>query len=1138
MLPPTNVLNPEGEEEEGLSSHFTFRKAMKIIRSREMQIIVLGTIFITLIVGLQLIVSYGWFHLCQTVVIVLTCAMIWATFLFSQSAFMDGFFMILGTGYLFVGVIILFAKGVALGTNVVDIGGRYMGNVFLQLDIISRVIEVVSWGVGLIFAHRSFKSGVKLLVSVTLFWIVFCTLSLLAIFKWNIFPLVATREPDPNGGVIVVPSTFRNVVAALWIPEFIAIFIFLCFRRKYFTDTVFVFLSLALFLRIVNVIVNAVLQDLSVNDLQVAQYLTKMASFCFIYFSVGTSVLRDPLKTLYYALNLKRIALENQTQVISWMIDQVPSICILLDDNLTVTHVNKFGNQKLKLSPRAPLLNDEFLNFVHFESDAKRSDIKQQIHNLVHNRSQQNYVIFSTESTTTEANKVIEWTLKLVRSNSGLAQSSSGTSSANSSDLESGSLRSETEGTGTSNSQVTVLCLGRDVTDEMESQELLKEARYNAERLALMQENFVANTSHELRTPLNCIVGVTDLLMMQEKTESEGEMISMIRTSANSLLALINDLLEFAKLKQGQMKLSYGPIRLRSFVRNCVESMSVLYEKSGIDLCYWISRDCPEIFDNDENRLRQILFNLLSNAVKFTKKGQIIVTIKLTAADGTRKPSLQRYLKFTVADSGVGMSESDLQNLFTRFFQAERGRSQKAGTGIGLSISKQIVELMGGTISVDSKLGSGSTFSFVIPLESSTYKSPEGVPLSGSSYSIFPENLPLSEYTNENHYVLICLRNPSVSNIISSALIAEYGFQCKTCGFENALNDFLVELSEGRTEHWEGIPPNINRISILLNLKDSSKLNTQVLHILQEKGIFIQIVFALSHSASCQTEMESENFRDFHLNLTRRPYNITKIANVLRSKAIFDQKSNNSSGKTNGSNEFEMKEMKQTPLGIKLASTSANNTASEIHAMVQEEQKKMESSPSFKPFESPMGTFSPTFEKVQFTPKIQTEDEIEEVQPLIQNQEQRLKVEDNEEKEKEESRQLVILIVEDDKTNQKVLQLMLKRIPDVSYEIANNGAEGVERYKERKLLGKKYDCIFMDSQMPVMDGGQATQEIRRLEEEDESIGKTYVTALTANALMDETNHHFRVLVDDYLTKPITFKTFSDKIEWIRSQRTD
>eukprot|EP01117_Protostelium_nocturnum_P010708 TRINITY_DN3855_c0_g2_i2.p1 TRINITY_DN3855_c0_g2~~TRINITY_DN3855_c0_g2_i2.p1 ORF type:complete len:527 (+),score=181.05 TRINITY_DN3855_c0_g2_i2:199-1779(+) len=134
-------------------------------------------------------------------------------------------------------------------------------------------------------------------------------------------------------------------------------------------------------------------------------------------------------------------------------------------------------------------------------------------------------------------------------------------------------------------------------------------------------------------------------------------------------------------------------------------------------------------------------------------------------------------------------------------------------------------------------------------------------------------------------------------------------------------------------------------------------------------------------------------------------------------------------------------------------------------------------------------------------------------------------------------RDLRILIVEDDKTNQKVLQLMLKRISGVVYQIAENGKEGVEKFLESHENNLPYDCIFMDSQMPVMDGESATSEIRRIEMERPEIGHTHVTALTANALMDEKNQLFRTLVDDYLTKPITFNTFSCKLQSLKDLLT-
>eukprot|EP01117_Protostelium_nocturnum_P010712 TRINITY_DN3855_c1_g1_i3.p1 TRINITY_DN3855_c1_g1~~TRINITY_DN3855_c1_g1_i3.p1 ORF type:complete len:1026 (+),score=408.75 TRINITY_DN3855_c1_g1_i3:322-3399(+) len=981
-------------------------------------------------------------------------------------------------------------------------------------------------------------------------------------------PLLFFHLLVENGKNVYNPTTFRVVVASMWPVYFAAIMVGLCFRRKHFTDTVFVFLFLALAFRIINVIVNATQYDFAQNAHQAAHYLTRLLSFCFIYFSVGTSVLREPLKTLFYSLNLKQAALQNQTSVISWMIDQVPSICILMDDRGNVNHINKFGSSKLKLSPRSPLIHQDLFKFLQFESESKRGIAKKQVKEMVLDRNPNAYVIFTSQSTEVENNRVIEWTLKLVKSNMISSSSNSGTSSQNTTDLEQGS-NAESELTRQTDSTLSILCLGRDITDEIEKEELLKEARSNAERLALMQENFVANTSHELRTPLNCIVGVTDLLMMQNRNEADGEMMQMIKTSANSLLALINDLLEFAKLKQGQMKLSYSPIRLRSFVKNCVESMSVLYEKSGIDLLYCICRDCPDVFENDENRLRQILFNLLSNAVKFTHKGQILLSVKVTGSDGSRRPSTTPYLKFTVQDSGVGISRDDMNNLFTRFFQAERSRAQRAGTGIGLSISKQLVELMGGSINVNSEIGVGTTFSFLIPIGNRRASKNQDSQAKEEEQLLLADSM--QQYTEETHTVVIFLQNETVAAVLASNLHAEYGFQCISLNSEEKVNEYFEDLKNDTK---------VQRISLIVDLRLLPTVDESKLLKLQAKGMFVQIAMTVQHSSNCSAEMQSPRYSEFKMNLIRKPYNLARVANVLRisgGDALTETSRNTSTANSAGhvtpsessENAIELADLAQQA-SAKLSKGLAPELLIEIKAMqkAQAPPVPLESQKSVK-FSDEAPTFAPTIPTFSVAKSASSSsEEVQEVDGIpeptnvttqngitpVANIEQTespppphstpipdRKAEKAIEKVEEKVEQtLNILIVEDDKTNQRVLQLMLKRIPGVSYDMAENGAEGVAKFLALRDQDLVYDCIFMDSQMPVMDGSQATAEIRRTEDYDREEGKnrqrTYVTALTANALMDEKSQLFRTLVDDYLTKPITFKTFSDKLQWLKEQK--
>ncbi|PRP83271.1 PAS fold family protein, partial [Planoprotostelium fungivorum] len=674
MLVPESIFQSQEE------AHLSIKSVFDIIRSREFLLISAGTLSVTGAVALCILVNYNFFIYTVNVLTIVACILIFATFIFAQvsrnkeditdtngqSEVVDGFFAALGCGYLFVGLLTLgsAASVIHVRSNVSPTGAS------AQLEMYIRVIEWFSWLIGVILVHRSFK-GHKMVLAYLTFLTTFTTFVLLGIFYWGVFPTVATSGVRPDGTPTSYASTFRYYVSASWCFWFTGFLIALVLRRKHFSKDVFVFVLVALILRIINLTLNAALRDLGPSGLDALQLITRLSSFVFLYFSVGTSVLRDPLKTLYFSLGLQQAATQNQSLVVSWMVDQVPTICILTDESAITIHVNKFGQSKLKSNPKTPLLGANFLSFLVFPSDETRDSVQKQINDAIsHPSASGNVIVFQSLGTLAERDRVIEWTMKVMRSSVHISAADG--SSRGSTDLEAQTTFSSSA--ETTRDSVTLLYIGRDMTEEIQREKFLMEARNNAERLALMQENFVANTSHELRTPLNCIVGVTDLLMLSPIDVSDKEMVSMVRTSANTLLALINDLLEFAKLKQGQMKLKYGPVVLRRFVESSVMSMNVLYEKSNIDFCWWIRRNCPSIIQSDDTRVRQIIFNLLSNAVKFTPKGQILLTAEMEE---------ENFIRFKVIDSGMGIPPEGLRSLFSRFFQVDHeGANQKQGTGI------------------------------------------------------------------------------------------------------------------------------------------------------------------------------------------------------------------------------------------------------------------------------------------------------------------------------------------------------------------------------------------------------------------------------------------------------------------------
>ncbi len=236
-------------------------------------------------------------------------------------------------------------------------------------------------------------------------------------------------------------------------------------------------------------------------------------------------------------------------------------------------------------------------------------------------------------------------------------------------------------------------------------------ARDTAERALSARSRFVAAATHEIRTPMNGILGVAELLEDTELDATQREYIGLIRTSGETLVALINDILDFSKIDAGQLAVETIAFAPRTLLREVTELLSVNARARGLSLETELSSDMPERVTGDPTRLRQVLFNLISNALKFTERGAIRIRTHVVGDD------IVPRICFEVEDSGIGMSAAQKERIFEPFAQAEGSTSRRyGGTGLGLTVCRQLVELMGGDIGVRSEPGAGSTFWFEIPL--------------------------------------------------------------------------------------------------------------------------------------------------------------------------------------------------------------------------------------------------------------------------------------------------------------------------------------------------------------------------------------------------------------------------------------
>ena len=259
---------------------------------------------------------------------------------------------------------------------------------------------------------------------------------------------------------------------------------------------------------------------------------------------------------------------------------------------------------------------------------------------------------------------------------------------------------------------VGVHCTAKDITDRKRMEEELKQAKAAAEAANVAKSQFLASMSHELRTPMNAILGMTDLALQEPLSDRLRDYLQTARESGDLLLNLLNEVLDVSRIEAGRFELEATPFSPQQTVEQVVRTLRVRADEKGLALSCELAEDLPNLLVGDSLRLRQVLMNLIGNAIKFTPRGKIVVRV---AVQGRRGATVS--LKFSVSDTGIGIAPEHRERLFAPFTQADASTTRRyGGSGLGLTISKRLVDLMGGTIWLESQLGQGSTFHFTVTL--------------------------------------------------------------------------------------------------------------------------------------------------------------------------------------------------------------------------------------------------------------------------------------------------------------------------------------------------------------------------------------------------------------------------------------